>query len=529
MTVALRILRQPILLLLALALVAGLFVFRDYGLSWDEPLFYDYGDALEYAYTPGNWVGGTFDLSKSYGPSADDHKTRGPAYLLVGTLPVQALRQLGLDRASSWHLVNFVTFLLGVYFVYGLCRSFVEDRAAVLAAALFASQPLLWGHAFINPKDMPFLVMMAGSVWLGFRMVDTLTDGRARPLWAEAGQVVLPALSLGLASANRVLGPFGGLLVAVNFIARRPTRRTILWLGVLFCMALLVMIAAWPYLWESPLRFFEAFGLMAQNPTTLPVLFADSVYRAHELPRRYLPFFLGATLTEPVWPLFAVGIAAVGSTLRLRGQKLLRAVLLLAWLVIPLGYVLLVRPPMYDGMRHFLFVVPPVFVIGSIGLQTLFRWLRGRWIRIALGLGVLAPGLAAMVALHPYEYAYYNAFAGGTGGVYRHYETDFWLTCYKEAVEDLNATVRSPVRLYVHREAAVAAPYAAANVQVAERRGSGAQIKPGDLVLVNTRTNEDLRTFRVFHDVAPRPPACLPTRTGDRPRSGGTLAALSGR
>ena len=31
------------------------------------------------------------------------------------------------------------------------------------------------------------------------------------------------------------------------------------------------------------------------------------------------------------------------------------------------------------------------------------------------------------------------AFVGGTGGVFRHYETDYWLTCYKEAVERFNS------------------------------------------------------------------------------------------
>jgi hypothetical protein len=49
-------LRRPIIWLLAVALAAALFVFRDFGLTWDEPLFYAYGDALGYAYTPANWL-----------------------------------------------------------------------------------------------------------------------------------------------------------------------------------------------------------------------------------------------------------------------------------------------------------------------------------------------------------------------------------------------------------------------------------------------------------------------------------------
>ena len=51
---------------------------------------------------------------------------------------------------------------------------------------------------------------------------------------------------------------------------------------------------------------------------------------------------------------------------------------------------------------------------------------------------LLAPGIYGMIQLHPYEYTYYNSFIGGTGGVFRHYETDYWLTCYKQAVEEFD-------------------------------------------------------------------------------------------
>src|SRR5512142_2360866 len=199
-----RLLRQPIILLLAVTFVIGLFLFRDYGLTWDEPLFYKYADALGYAYTPANWYSGHFDLNNSYGPSATDHKNRGPAYLLLAREPVYLLEKLGIDFASAWHLLNFITFLLGVYFVYRLSQRLVRPWAATAAAALFASQPLLWGHAFINPNDMPFLVFVTGSVWLGFRMVDQLLDAPSESRVRRLGHVILPAAVLGIATANRV-------------------------------------------------------------------------------------------------------------------------------------------------------------------------------------------------------------------------------------------------------------------------------------------------------------------------------------
>ena len=61
-----RFIQKPIFILLAVNILIGLFVFRNYGYSWDEPLFYDYGEALGYAYTPREWFSGNFDLEQSF-------------------------------------------------------------------------------------------------------------------------------------------------------------------------------------------------------------------------------------------------------------------------------------------------------------------------------------------------------------------------------------------------------------------------------------------------------------------------------
>ena len=151
---------------------------------------------------------------------------------------------------------------------------------------------------------------------------------------------------------------------------------------------------------------------------------------------------------------------------------------------------------MYDGLRHFLFILPPIFIFSGIALEFLIDQIAISWLRAGLILVLLAPGMAGISQLHPYEYTYYNSFVGGTSGVFRHYETDYWLTCYKEVMEKLNQTVTSPADLYVHREAYIAAYYANKNIDVQELRGALAKVKPGDLILVNTRTNEDRKLFK---------------------------------
>jgi hypothetical protein len=158
---------------------------------------------------------------------------------------------------------------------------------------------------------------------------------------------------------------------------------------------------------------------------------------------------------------------------------------------------------MYDGFRHFLFILPPVFIFIAFVFDLPFKaWTSSTtWLYAGLVLALILPGVAAIVRLHPYEYAYYNSFIGGTDGAFRSYETDYWLTCYKDAVQRLDATASEPITLFVKREAYVAAPYANGNITVRDLRDAADQVQSGDYVLVNTRLNDDRSTFRDANDL----------------------------
>jgi hypothetical protein len=160
------------------------------GTPWDMPI------------PRAEWFSGQFDVDNSYGSSGDDHKTRGPAYLLLARGPVRLLETFGIDSASAWHLVNFLFFQIGVYFLYRLSLRWMKPSAALAAAALFAWQPMLWGHAFINPKDPPFMTFFLAAVCLGFELVDKLME----PGRTNLSKVILPAILLGFTTSIRVLG-----------------------------------------------------------------------------------------------------------------------------------------------------------------------------------------------------------------------------------------------------------------------------------------------------------------------------------
>jgi len=159
----------PVMLLIVFSLVVGFLTIRDYGASWDELLIFKYAERSIHAYS--EWLrtgdvpftGNTFD-------------NFGPFYVTLVAMITRFFQWLnpGWLAADIRHLLYFITFQAGVYGFYVLSKRWLRNWAAFGATVLFLTQPLLWGHAFISPKDIPFMIFFLLSILLGFRMVDAI-------------------------------------------------------------------------------------------------------------------------------------------------------------------------------------------------------------------------------------------------------------------------------------------------------------------------------------------------------------------
>jgi hypothetical protein len=61
------------------SLLTGILGFRNFRLAWDEPLFYQYSDAVGSAYSLPDWLTGSYDLEQAHGPSVEDQEIYGAA------------------------------------------------------------------------------------------------------------------------------------------------------------------------------------------------------------------------------------------------------------------------------------------------------------------------------------------------------------------------------------------------------------------------------------------------------------------
>ena len=97
---------------------------------------------------------------------------------------------------------------------------------------------------------------------------------------------------------------------------------------------------------------------------------------------------------------------------------------------------------MYNGIRHFIFLLPPICVLGGIAGGALLRWLTERSQIAAAAAGIamvagLALPVSAMIALHPYQYTYFNSVTGGIRAADKSYMLDYWGLSFKQATDEL--------------------------------------------------------------------------------------------
>jgi len=365
--------------------------------------------------------------------------------------------------------------------------------AATGAVVLFLSQPLLWGHAFINPKDIPYMALFAGSILSGLSMFDRLASGRRT--WPLAS---LASILLGLTASVRVIGPLAGLIVAGYGLLK--LRKHGLPLLLLYGVgAAATGYVTWPYLWSSPIaHYIETVLTMSEFPFAPSILYWGNLYKANTLPRSYFPTLLALQLTEPMLVLLVAGLAAC-AWLWIKKQQREPAGLFLAWSLAPALLVIGMRTPIYDNGRQLYFVLPPLFLLAGLALDRLFAWVRQPAAKAVILLLAALPGVLLSVVLHPYEYTYYNALVGGTGGAFRKFETDYWGTSYKAMSEYLNETAPRGARVLVYGPQQIVEHYVRQDITAAipsDQNKTGFQY-----ALFLTRANLDQRRCNSAHTV----------------------------
>jgi hypothetical protein len=420
--------------LVVIAAIA-LATFRDYGLGWDDYTHSQYGGLLIALYGSGFADDRALSFVNLY--------MYGGGFDMLATL---AAKILPFGVLETRRLVGAAIGLVGLLATWRVGRRLGGPLAGLLALLLLAACPLYYGHMFINAKDGPFAAVMAIALLGLIRAFQEYP--RAKP-----ETLALCGIGVGLAIGARVLGGFAiaNAVLPLPFIVAIRSRATGMKAALNECvsfllpfipaavLAYLIMGLVWPWSVVSPANPFRAveyFSNFFEKPWR--ELFDGQLIPVIDMPRSYVPTLFAVQLPELLLALGLCGtlgaIFAIASNSDRGTQSAGRRAALFATVLavsLPVLVTVATRPAMYNGIRHFVFVLPPFAALGGFaGAAIIARlWQHGR-IAVTAATLLLVVGIAFPVLdiarLHPYEYTDYNRIAGGIPRARQNYMLDYW-------------------------------------------------------------------------------------------------------
>ena len=428
--------------------VVGFLIYKDYGLSTDEPFQRAIGQtSLAYL---ANLFGIAFLLdgaSPLIDPASVFLSQRDRDYGVAFELPAEFFAKvLHLGSRDAYyfrHLLTFLVFYVAVYFFYRLIRLRYDSwRMGLLGATFLILSPRIFGDSFFNDKDLVFLSVFLIGIY-------TLVQFILKPSWRNA---LWHALACAIAIDVRlmaVLLPAATLAAFLMLTLRQalPIKKMLGLLGLYSVLLVVFVIAFWPWLWLDPVgHFLLAFRNMAHFRHTPEMYFMGQIISAKELPWYYIPVWIGVTTPIIYSLLFCMGLGVTLKQVWTNGRRLwstkqeLQDLIFLGLFIAPLLAVIVLHSVLYNGWRQMYFLYPAFLLVAVRGWVWIWAQCHSHQRRrngVALVL-VACLGYTGywMIRWHPHQYLYFNVLAGEFA---KRFDVDYFGVSYTPLIKKIVA------------------------------------------------------------------------------------------
>jgi len=407
----------------------GLVAYKDYGISWDEPIQRKFGLAVfDYIFD------GSDQMYKS------SEKYYGPAFEFVLVAVEKVLRLSGEKEVyQARHLFVFSFNFIGYLYFYKLARVVFKSRLHSIAAVSFlAFSPRIFAHSFYNSKD---LVLMSSVIIASYCSLKFLREPSTK-------NALLAGFSCALAIAVRIAGIFvPAITISLFILSLKKTKLKPLSFYVLFIVVFTYVL--WPVLWKNPIKeFISAFNEMKGFHEVSSTVFLGSAIAGNEIPWFYIPVWIFITVPYTQILFFIGGILAVFKS----KFKDINALYIFLWFILPLASVIYLKSTLYDGWRQMFFIYPGFILISIYGFDYLLKS-KARYIKVFIVTLVFINHIQALLFIykwHPNQNVYFNLFAGNKSEISKKFSLDYWGLVYKQLYDYLSENDnRESIKVYV--------------------------------------------------------------------------------
>lgn len=421
---------QSFIFLIGFILLIISLTYKDYGIMWDEKIFLAVGKYYVINIFDFLRISHHLGVMNLYAiPDITSHLQAHGVFLDI----IFSLLIL-ISKISTFQQVHLIRALLTlpVLILTGFVAKKISGSKFIIFPGLFLIlTPFFFGLMFVSPIDIPTAWAYAATI---FSFVLFIDRGR-KSFFAK----VLLGFVFALIVTQRLVFIFiPPLSVLTLYLVDRSRgkidlRKFFIEIMTISVSTFIFMHLVHPFLFSHPVS-----GLlnMVKASTSYPlyqaaVLFEGKLMYPQNLPWYYLPKMMLITIPLSLTFLFLAG------TISFFQERRYIYFFVLSCFYIPIGLVMLLHPLLFDSWRQLLFLSIPFMIIATEGLNFVLN-LKNRLIKfliLSLVCVNLVSTIKQMVAIHPYEYIYYNELVGGLPGAFGKYETEFLGLSYKEATE----------------------------------------------------------------------------------------------
>ncbi len=420
-------------IIMAVVFFIGLLVFKDYGVSWDEPTSQMNGIvSLNYIV---EILSGSHSnhITKLHNYYDKDYPVFFELILIVFERLVYGSVADSRSVYLLRHLLTFCMWCVGGIAMYKLaCLRFQEPSIRLFLLLFYFINPRFFAEGFYNDKDIVFMAFFTIAFLYNAKFI--LSPSYKTALFAA----VTTALAIDVRIMAILLTVITPMIISVR-LYKNTTIKNIFFLVIFYgTITISVMVMFWPFLWENPIKnFLFSFENAKKFRWRENVLFNGNIISAWSLPWHYLFVWIG--ITTPIYMVFLYLVGVIGvakgvmTEIRffvLSPNRLIDAFALI-FLVVLFGNIILLKAVVYDGWRHIYFIFPLLLILAGNGLELCYQLLKNRVNKainkqLFLAVIIIQMGYISiwMIQSHPLQNVYFNVLAGND--LINRWEKDYW-------------------------------------------------------------------------------------------------------
>ena len=453
-----KVLNSFIYLSILFFLIVGLIIYKDFGISVDEP-FQRASGYYWYLWILENYSNNSENIEtikNNFYKMEWSNALRSGEFIQYGpffdTFVVFLENKIGLIHSKEIyqlkHLINFLVFYLSSIFFFLIIKSrFNNNFLGFLGFLLYVTSPRIFASSFYNSKDIIFMSLTVISIYFALKLLKKF----------KFKNILFFALFAGIATSIRIPGVFYTLLLFVflaimNFEKKITFNKKYLPFILIGVFYLLFTYLFWPYLWSNPIEnFFKALAYFNKIGWGGSVFYLGEFIKATDIPWHYTIVWIFITLPLTSLILFLIGTYFVllkfsKNFLNFENKTFEKNFwsnhhekidfFIILCFFIPIFSVIIFNSTLYNSWRHLYFLYPFLIYTSITGFSLLMNInIKLRKFFTVFFFVSIFSNIFTIYKLHPFQNIYFNFLAEKNAN--KLFVIDYWGLGNKHSLEKI--------------------------------------------------------------------------------------------